>query len=94
MDSRLGLLDSVVRSVKRLCEGKLCYLRHRNNVSALCLFYNNYYGVEHLMNEYLHYFIATRSTRASDSLGELDLAIPGCRTDQFCRSFLPAAGRL
>ena len=36
-ESHLGLLDSVIRSEERLCEGELCCLQHRRNVSALCL---------------------------------------------------------
>ena len=46
------------------------------------------------MNEYLNHFVAARNTRASAALNELALVIPLCRTDQFNRSFLPAAVRL
>ena len=35
----LGLIDSIVRSDERLCEGELCCLGHRRKVSALCLLY-------------------------------------------------------
>ena len=35
----IGLLDSVVRSAERLCEGDLCCLGHRRKVSSLCLLY-------------------------------------------------------
>ena len=50
--------------------------------------------VDHSLNEYLHHFAATRNTRASVALGELALVIQRCRTDQFSRLALPAAGRL
>ena len=46
------------------------------------------------MNEYLHYFFATRNIRALAALGQLTLVIPHCRTDQISRSFLSAAGCL
>ena len=46
------------------------------------------------MNEYLYHFLASRNTRASISLGEFALVISRCRTDQFSRSFLPAAMRM
>ena len=42
----------------------------------------------------MHHFLAARNTRASAALSELALAITRCRTDQFNRSFLPAAGHL
>ena len=32
-ESHLGLLDSIVRSTERLCEGELCYLGDRRKVS-------------------------------------------------------------
>ena len=31
----MGLVDSVVLSTERLCQGELCYLGHRKNGSAL-----------------------------------------------------------
>ena len=34
-----SLLDSVVRSAKRLCESKLRYLGHRSKLRTLCLLY-------------------------------------------------------
>ena len=46
------------------------------------------------MHEYLHYFVATRNTRASATPCELALVIQRCRLDQFSRSFLPATVRL
>ena len=46
------------------------------------------------MNEYLHYFVAARNTRASAALGELALLMPRCRADKFSQSVLPVAGRL
>ena len=51
-----GLLDSIVHSVERLCEGELCCLGHRRKVGALCLLYKIYYGVDYSMNEYLNNF--------------------------------------
>ena len=43
------------------------------------------------MTEYLKHFVAARHTTASPGLGKLALMIPRCRTNQFSRSFLPAA---
>ena len=37
-DSHLRLLNSIVRSAERLCEGELCSLGHRRKVNALCFF--------------------------------------------------------
>ena len=42
------------------------------------------------MNGYLNHFVIVRNTRASAVLGELALASPRCRTNQFSRSFLLA----
>ena len=90
----MGLLDSIVGSAERLCEGELCSLAHRKKVSALCLLYKIYHRVDHPINGYLNHFLAARNTRASAALGELPLVVPRCKTDQFSRSFVPAAARL
>ena len=81
VESHLGLLDSIVRSAERLCEGKLCCLGHRRKVSALCFLYKIYHRVDRPMNEYLNNFVAACDTRASAALGKLALVIPRCRTD-------------
>ena len=93
-ESHLCLLDSIVLRAKKLCEGDLCCLGHRKKVSAFCLLYKIYNGMDHPMNKYLKHFVAARNTRSSVTLGEVALAISRCRTDQFSRSFLPAAERL
>ena len=93
-ESHLGLLDSIVRSSERLCEGELCCLRHRRKVSALRLHNKIYYRVGRPMNQHLNHFDAVCNTRASAALSELALVIPRCRNDQFSRSFLPTAGHL
>ena len=93
-ESHLGLLDRIVRSAERLCEGELCCVTHRTKVSAFSLLYEIYHTADNPMNEYLNNFVAARNTRASAALGELALLIPRCRTDQFSRSFLAAAVRL
>ena len=90
-ESHLGLLESFVRSAERLCEGELGCLAHRRKVSALCLLYKIYHKSDHPMNVYTSHFVAARNTRASSAIDELALVIPRCRTDQFTRSFLPAA---
>ena len=64
---------------------------HRRKVGVLCLLYKIFHIAGHPMHEYLHYFIAVRNTRASAALGALSSVIPRCRTDEFSRSFLPAA---
>ena len=92
-ESHLGLLDSVVRSVEKLCEGELFCLEHRRKVTDLRLLYKIHHSVNHPMNEYLHHFVAVRNTRSSVALVELALVIPHCRTDQFSWSFLPAVVR-
>ena len=93
MESHLCLLDGIVRRAEKLCEGKFC-LRHRRKGTALCWLYKIYHRVDHHMNEYLDHFVSARNTRASAALGELALVFTRCRTDQFSRSFLPAAVRL
>ena len=50
-ESQLGLLDGIVRSADKLCEGELYCLGHRRKVSALRLLYKIYYRVDHSMNE-------------------------------------------
>ena len=62
--------------------------QHRKNGRALCLLYKIYDRMNHRLREYLHHFVAARNTRAPTALGELSLAIPRCRTDQFSLSFL------
>ena len=90
-ESHLGLLDGIARSTERLCEGELCFLAHGRKVSALCLLHKMYHRVNHPMNGHLNYFVAAHNTRALAALGGLALVNPSCRTDQFSRSFLPAA---
>ena len=87
-ESHLGLLDSIVRLAKRLCEGEYRCLVLTKKISAFSLLYKIYHRVDHLMNEYLKHFVAVRYTRASAILAELDLVVPRCRTDQFSLSFL------
>ena len=94
MESHLGLLDSIVRNVERLCEGEVCCFGHRKKASALCLLYKVYHRVDCPMNEYLNHFMGARNTRVPASVGELASVIPRCRTAQFRRSFLPAAACL
>ena len=77
-----------------MCEYELCSLAHRRKFSALCLLYKIYHRVDYPTNGYLNHFVAARNTRASPALGKLALVIPRCRTDQFSRSFGPAAVRL
>ena len=57
VESYLGLLDGVVRSAERLCEGKISCLGHRRKVSVLDLLYYINHRVGHPMNECLHYFL-------------------------------------
>ena len=90
-ESYLGLLDSVIRSTARLCEGERCCLGQKRKVGALCLLCKIYHRVNHPMNEYLHYFVAARNTRASAAQGEIALVGPRCSIGQ---SFLSAAVRL
>ena len=71
------------------CVHKSCF-----NAYVFFRFIKIYHRVDNPMNEYLNHFVAARNTRASVGLGELDLVIQRYRTDQFSRSFLPAAGWL
>ena len=50
-ESHLGLLDTVVHSVKKLCEGEVCCLEHKRKDSALRLLYKIYHRADHLMNK-------------------------------------------
>ena len=79
-ESHLGLLDSIVRSAKRFCENKLCCLEHRRKVSVLCLLYEIYHKLDHLMKWYLNNFAAVRNTKSSSAPGELVLVISSYRT--------------
>ena len=81
-ESHLNLLDSVVRSAERLCEGELCSLGHRRKVSTLCLLYAIYHRADRPLQEYLHHFVAARNTRPSAALCELALVFQRCRTHQ------------
>ena len=76
----VGLLDGIVRSAERLCEGELCCFAHRRNLRALCLLYKIYHRVDHPMNGYLNHFVDYSNTSASAALGELTLVVPRCRT--------------
>ena len=70
-ESLLGLLDSILRSVERLCKCELYSLGHTRKISALCSLYKIYHRVDHPMNEYLYHFIAAHNTRVSAVLGEV-----------------------
>ena len=88
-----GFTGLLFRSVERLCEGEPCCLGHRTKVSVLCLLYKIYHRVDHSANKYLNQFVAAHNTRASAALGFTTVTkCARCRTDQFNRSFLPAAG--
>ena len=90
-ESHLSLIDSVVCSAERLCEGKLFRLGQRKRVSALRVLYESYHIADHLLHEYLHHLVVARNSRVAAALDELAVVISRCRTDQFNRSFLPAA---
>ena len=74
-ESHLGLLDSIVRSAEWLCEGELCCLGNRRKVSVLCLLYKIYHRVGRSMKGCLKHFVASRNTRVSAALCELDAAL-------------------
>ena len=93
-ESYLILLDRVVRNAGRLCDSERCCLEHRKRASDYYLLYKIYRRANHSLHEYLHHFVAARNTKASTVLGELALGTPRRRSDQFSRSFLPAAVRL
>ena len=76
--SHLSLLDSVVCSADKLCDGELSCLGHRKKVSVLCLLYKIYHRADHSSHEYLYHFIATNNRRGSTALCELGLVIPHC----------------
>ena len=94
VESHLGLLVSIVRSVKILCWDELCCLRHKSKVSDLFLLYKIYYRVGHPMNEQSASFSCNLYHFLAAAPDELAFVIPRCRTDQFSRSFLPAAERM
>ena len=60
-ESYLGLLDSIVRSLERSCEGDVCCWRYRRKVSALLpcvnLLYKIYHRIDHPMNGYQKHFL-------------------------------------
>ena len=70
-ESHLRLLDDIVCSAERLCEGELCCLGQRRKINALCLLYKIYRREDHLMTEYQKHLVAARNIRTSAALGEL-----------------------
>ena len=68
-ESHLDLVNNIVRSAERLCDGELCSLAHRRKVRVLCLLYKIYHRVNHSVNGYRNYFVAARNTIASVALG-------------------------
>ena len=93
-ESHLRLLDNIVRSAERLCEGELCCLEHRRKISAMCLLYKTHHSAGLPFHKYLQQFAAAYYTRVSAALCELALVIPSCKTDQFSQLFLPVTVRL
>ena len=87
-ESHLNLLDRVVYSAERLCEGEF-FLWYRRKIITLGLLYAIYHRLEHPMNEYLKHLVATRTAGASADLCVLLMVMPSCKTDQLSRYFLP-----
>ena len=61
-----------------LCEGELCCLWHRRQVSAVCLLCKICHRVDYPMNKYLKHIVAARNTRDSAALAETTLVILRC----------------
>ena len=77
-ESHLSLLNRVVLSVERLCEGKLCCLGHRRKINALCLLYKIKHRADHCLHKHLHHFAAACNTMTSVVLCELSYVIQRC----------------
>ena len=90
-ESYLNLLNSVVCSEERLYKGELLVWGTEGKLERFVCSIKFFHIVDRPINEYLHQFVASRNSRSSAALGKLHLVISHCRTDQFSRSFLPAA---
>ena len=89
LESHLSLLNRVLRSAERFREGEF-FVWDTEGDSDMCLLCKIYHRVDYPLHEYLHHFVAARTTKVSAALGELALVIPRCRIDQFRRLFLLA----
>ena len=74
-----------------MCAGELCCLGQRRRVSASCLLYNVYHRADYPFHKHWHHLVAAHNIKASAALSKLTLMVSPYRTDQFSRSFLPAA---
>ena len=91
-----GLLDRVVSKAVRRSDGLIvCDFERRRLVAALCMFYKIYCNPNHGLEAALpKIYVLARLTRLAVSVQSRHLAVPRCRTVQFCRSFVPACVQL
>ena len=91
--SHLVLLN-ILFAVQRDCVRANFVVWGTERRGGSCDFSEIFYRVDHPMKEYLKHFLSAHNSRASAALIELAWVFPRCKTDQFSRSFLPAAVRL
>lgn len=86
----LNLIDRVVRRADEMCDGVLdCDLRHRRDVSSLCMLYKVWQNESHPLHCELVRHIPLRVTRGSAVAHPHCLSVPRWRTLQFSRGFVP-----
>ena len=94
-DSHLKLLDRNVRSCQFMIPDLEIDLGHRRVVSSLCMLYKIYHNPRHPLNSELPgSFQPARITRYALRANSLAFAAVRHNTNQYQRSFIPAATRL
>ena len=94
-NSHLKLLDKNVRSCKFLIPDLEIDLAHRRVVSSLCMLYKILHNPRHPLNSELPgFFQPARITRYALRVNSLSFGAVRCNTEQYNRSFVPAATKL
>ena len=90
-DSRLKLLDRVVRSAGFLAGGVLeCNLTHRRSVEELCMLFKIKSNPMHPLSSALPLpYVPARVTRGALVAHRHSFVPPRCRTSQYRRTFVP-----
>ena len=94
-DSHLKLLDKNVRSCQFMIPELEVDLGHRRIVSSMCMLYKIFHNPRHPLNSELpDFFQPARNTRYALRANSLAFAAVRHNTNQYERSFIPAATRL
>ena len=89
-DTHLKLLDRAVSGARFLTGGVFeCDISHRRSVAVLCMLYNIRCNPVHPLNGTLPGpIVSVRVTRGALGAHRYTYAPPGCRTLQYCRTFI------